>query len=72
MSILSTFGTDSDGDMWDIGAIIIYRWHIFIGLLFIVSLVYIPVVVWHFQVPMDVLLHFSLFFIPIWHIAWFS
>jgi len=33
MSLLSIFGTDSDGSVWDVGAIVKWRWYIFVGLL---------------------------------------
>jgi len=36
MSFLSTFGTDSDSSVWDVGTIVEWRWHVFVGLLHMV------------------------------------
>jgi len=33
MSYLSKFGTDSNTGVWDVGAIVKWRWHVSVGLL---------------------------------------
>ena len=36
ISLLYTFGTDSDGSVWDVGAIVKWRWHVFVALLYVI------------------------------------